>query len=278
MDEEVAEALQAMESRGLNALVLDVRGNGGGLLDSTMHIAELFVDSGVLIHTKIRGKQGTPVKITEGRDAAYPVTILVDGGSASASEVLAGALRDHGVAKLVGTQTFGKGSVQQIFQLSNGGYLKLTVEEYLTPKMHPVNHVGLQPGSEVHGSAAQLITALHQAGLEDMIVTVDRGIVSVNDIRFEDTVGKLEEQGSLYAPVRFLAALVQADVAWDGKSKSIKLAKGQQQLNLSTSASDLRMIAGTTYMDISAFESKFGGLTWEHDDEGVLTFKVIKES
>jgi carboxyl-terminal processing protease len=277
VDEQFADALQAMQAKGLDSLIIDLRGNGGGLLDSTLNIASLFVEDGVLIHTKIRGKQGVPVKITNGAAVNYPITILVDEGSASASEVFAGAMRDHGAASLIGTMSYGKGSVQQIFKLSNGGYLKLTIEEYLTPKMHPVNDVGLKPDTEVHSSAGQIIHALHQAGLKNMTVILDRGLLNVNGIKFEDTLVTLTEQDRLYVPVRFLAALVHADVKWDGQKKSILIKNSLNSLQLSLKSKDIKLIAGTSYMDASAFQAQFPQFTWHYDDEDILTFSVTKE-
>jgi len=133
-----------LRKQGAKALVLDLRQNGGGYLDAAVNIASAFVPQGEPVLWEVsKGKK--VARRSSGMNINLPTVVLVDHGSASASEVLAGAIQDTGAAPLVGVKTFGKGTVQQILNLDGGGGIKVTVAEYLTPKERHVHHVGLTP-------------------------------------------------------------------------------------------------------------------------------------
>lgn len=145
---ELADALQDLEERDIEALVLDLRNNPGGLLEQAIAVADEFIEGGELIvYTKGRlaGQNMKGYSKSEGAHTDYPVAILVNGGSASASEIVAGALQDLDRATLVGTKTFGKGSVQTIIPLSDGSGLRLTTAKYYTPKGREIHGKGIIP-------------------------------------------------------------------------------------------------------------------------------------
>jgi carboxyl-terminal processing protease len=132
--------------RGADGLVLDLRGNGGGLLSEAVLVSSIFIEDGEIVAVRGRSRpersenaQGDAI------DEDVPVVVLVDGGSASASEIVTGALRDTGRATVVGTNTFGKGLVQEVEPLSNGGYLDLTVANYYLPSGKTIGKGGLKP-------------------------------------------------------------------------------------------------------------------------------------
>jgi len=133
--------------RPLRGLVLDLRGNPGGVLESAVSIADAFLDSGVIVRADGRTPESrfelsaTPGDALDGQ----PLVVLVDGGSASGSEIVAGALRDHGRATLMGERTFGKGSVQTVIPLRNGQALKLTTSLYFTPSGTSIHERGIEP-------------------------------------------------------------------------------------------------------------------------------------
>lgn len=131
---ELVRALDGLVARGgpLRGLVLDLRGNPGGVLDEAVAVVDLFVAEGLIVETRGRAasENGRRDATPSPSDRRYPLVILVDGGSASASEIVAGALHDLGRAKLVGTRTYGKGSVQSVHELGDGSALKLTVARY----------------------------------------------------------------------------------------------------------------------------------------------------
>ncbi len=156
---DTAAALASLKQKdALGSLILDLRGDPGGLVDQSIAVADLFLDSGTIV--TIRGRAGSVETQTAhkgGPATAVPIIILVDRGTASASEILAAALRDHGRAKLVGTQTFGKGTVQTFFDLTDGAGLKLTTARYYTPKGNSLESKGLLPDVKVDDFAPEEI-------------------------------------------------------------------------------------------------------------------------
>lgn len=142
---DLTEAITELEAEGAESFVLDVRDNPGGLLSAAVEVASLFVEDGVIVRVEERGRSQTEQRVSGGKVTDKPVVLLVNGNSASASEVLAGALQDYGRAKLVGERTFGKGSVQTVEQLSWGGGVKFTIAHYLTPQSRVIDGVGLAP-------------------------------------------------------------------------------------------------------------------------------------
>jgi carboxyl-terminal processing protease len=130
----------------IQGLVIDLRNNPGGLLDQAVRVADRFLAKGVIVTTEGRGKK-PEVEEARGRDTEpdYPVVLLVNRGSASASEIVAGALQDHKRAVVVGTRTFGKGSVQTVVELEDGSALKLTVARYFTPLHRSIQERGITP-------------------------------------------------------------------------------------------------------------------------------------
>jgi carboxyl-terminal processing protease len=131
----------------LRGLVLDLRGNPGGVLESAVGVADAFLDAGLIVRADGRTPEARfEMSATRG-DAldGQPLVVLVDGGSASGSEIVAGALRDHGRATLMGERTFGKGSVQTVIPLRDGQALKLTTSRYYTPAGTSIHERGLEP-------------------------------------------------------------------------------------------------------------------------------------
>jgi carboxyl-terminal processing protease len=146
--EEQLEALEKQSSGKLRGLVLDLRGNPGGLFDQSVRVADLFLDGGIIVRTV--GRSGKILDEerarSRGTHRGFPMIVLVNGGSASASEIVAGALQDQGRAVIMGTQTFGKGSVQTLIEFPrDGSALKLTIARYYTPKGRSIQERGIAP-------------------------------------------------------------------------------------------------------------------------------------
>jgi carboxyl-terminal processing protease len=143
--EDLRAEIKALEAKGARGLVLDLRGNPGGLLSSAVGVTSLFVESGVIVRVDERGKPETEEMALGGVATTKPLVVLIDGSSASASEIVAGALQDYKRATIVGEKSYGKGSVQAIRPLSNGGAVKLTNAHYLTPKGRVIDGRGVVP-------------------------------------------------------------------------------------------------------------------------------------
>lgn len=150
--ERTAEVLQALLRKYAkevqNGVILDLRNNPGGLLDQGVEVADQFLDGGVIVTTESRKKEidrKEAIPDAEGEKSRFPLVVLVNGGSASASEIVAGALQDHDRALVLGTETFGKGSVQSIIELDDGSALKITIAKYFTPKGRSIQADGIHP-------------------------------------------------------------------------------------------------------------------------------------
>ena len=149
-DEQFEENLKKLESEGMNSLIIDVRGNTGGHLSSVTNIISEFLDSSKIIY-RTSTKTKEEIKYSKGNTAKeYEIILLVDGQSASASEVLASALKESYGAKLLGTKTFGKGTVQEMKEIeSTGKNYKITTKKWLTPNGNWINGIGITPDYEV---------------------------------------------------------------------------------------------------------------------------------
>jgi len=150
--DDIKTALSAMGAQEpLKGLVMDLRDNPGGLLDQAVQVADLFIGDGVIVSTKSRLRQHTKAYNAhrDRRKRDYPIVVLVNGGSASASEIVAGALQDHKRALILGTSSFGKGSVQTVHTLRDGYGLKFTVARYYTPSGRSIQAQGIVPDIEV---------------------------------------------------------------------------------------------------------------------------------
>ncbi|MEK7851357.1 MAG: S41 family peptidase, partial [Deltaproteobacteria bacterium] len=182
-DSDLDKALDKMEGEngGLKGLVLDLRNNPGGLLDQAVKVSDDFLESGLIVYTDSRvGEKLTFSAKKEGTRPNYPIVVLVNAGSASASEIVAGALQDHGRALVLGTQTFGKGSVQTIYPLEDGSALRLTTARYYTPSGRSIQAKGITPDIilEMPSEKTKKVLRLHK------------------DIREKDIDGHLEAPGA----------------------------------------------------------------------------------
>lgn len=178
--DEMTDEVQEQTGEMLTGLILDLRNNPGGILDAAVEVSDLFLDQGIIVTANGRTPQSRfrhDAEIGDIMDGAV-VVVLVNGGSASASEIVAGALQDHGRALIIGTTTFGKGLVQTVMPLSKGRAIKLTTSHYYTPSGDSIHEIGITPDIMVDGSReypglsasatvdrendAQLIEALEQ--------------------------------------------------------------------------------------------------------------------
>jgi len=175
--EDVKKALQKLESDSpaLKGLVLDLRDNGGGLLDQAIRVSDLFLEDGLILTIKGRLKRNTkefsahPNSVTRN----YPIVALINGGSASASEIVVGALQDHKRALVLGTTSFGKGSVQTVETLRDGYGLKLTIARYFTPNGRSIQAKGIEP---------DIVVKKRQAEKEDL-ASSDDGRLKEKDLK-----------------------------------------------------------------------------------------------
>jgi carboxyl-terminal processing protease len=143
-----ADALATAKGSGMEGLIIDLRANPGGSLDAVVNIAQMLLPEGLVVYTEDKYGNREEYKCDGNKKFAYPLVVLIDGNSASASEILAGSLQDYGVGTLVGTTTFGKGIVQQVITLQDQSAVKITVSSYFTPKGRDIHGVGIAPDIE----------------------------------------------------------------------------------------------------------------------------------
>jgi carboxyl-terminal processing protease len=152
--EEAMKELQkkAAKKNGINGIILDLRSNPGGLLDQAVDVSSLFLKDGVVVSTEARDHQNKDIRYVKKsgfKDLTTPMIILINGASASASEIVAGALQDYKRAVIMGSQSFGKGSVQTVAQLDKETGVKLTIAQYMTPKNRKIQAVGIKPDVKI---------------------------------------------------------------------------------------------------------------------------------
>jgi carboxyl-terminal processing protease len=154
----VTQAAKDMKSKGIKGIVLDLRGNPGGLLDSSVSVSSIWLGNGKTVLTERRDNKVIETYTSKGESTlqGMPTVVLIDEGSASASEIVAGALKDNGAAKLVGQKTFGKGSVQEPDPLSNGGLVKITIARWYTPGGKNIDKEGIEPDEKVEPTAEDI--------------------------------------------------------------------------------------------------------------------------
>jgi len=164
-------AISDIQSKKPKGIILDLRNNPGGFLETSVNVTSLFVKEGIIVSEEYKGGKKDQFDSTgDGRLTNFKLVVLINGGSASASEILAGAIQDYGKGTVIGEKTFGKGSVQELEELKGASYLRLTVARWLTPKGRYINSDGIKPDIEVKlsqkdtdlGKDPQLEKALQQ--------------------------------------------------------------------------------------------------------------------
>ena len=147
--EQFREAKAALENQGMASMLIDLRGNPGGNLSTVCDMLREILPEGLIVYTEERDGERTEYKCDGKTPWEKPLAVLINGASASASEIFAGAVQDYGIGQLVGTTTYGKGVVQQLFPMTDGTMVKLTIAEYFTPKGRNIDGTGIVPDVEI---------------------------------------------------------------------------------------------------------------------------------
>jgi len=142
---ELARALDRLQQEGARAIIMDLRDNGGGYLEAALDVSSKFIASGPIVSVESRASNVTTYEAEDTAIPPMPLAVLVNGHTASASEITSGAIQDSGVGTIIGTKTFGKGVVQEILPLPDGSAIKITDARYLTPHNRDINHLGITP-------------------------------------------------------------------------------------------------------------------------------------
>jgi carboxyl-terminal processing protease len=174
--EELSTSITKLQQQGVTGYVLDLRNNPGGLVQAGVEIARQWLNEGTIVYTVDRRGAIDPIESTGTALTDAPLVVLVNQGTASASEILAGALQDNGRAKLIGTKTFGKGLIQSLFDLPNGSGLAVTVAKYETPNHHDIHKLGITPDRVVPNSDIPLESAATEKDAQYLAAVKELGV------------------------------------------------------------------------------------------------------
>lgn len=221
---ELNEALGSLHDKGMNSLVLDLRNNPGGLLQAAFKVANKWVDDGRIVYTRGRasGQDKNFPASERNTEGDYPMAVLVNGGSASGSEIVAGALKDHDRAVTMGDTTFGKGLVQSVFPLDDGAALALTTAKYYTPDGHMIHDQGIPPhltvkqdypDTDVRRELAQLTSG-------DTVLEFVREHPNPSEEEIDRFIERMREQGDYTSLGReyFLNRIHSKQLAMEGRT------------------------------------------------------------
>jgi carboxyl-terminal processing protease len=188
--EQMQKAIKDLNRKQVSAYVLDMRGNPGGLLQASVEIARMWLDNGTIVKTVDRKGGNEDFRAVQGALTQLPLAVLVDGNSASASEILAGALKDNRRAQIVGAQTFGKALVQSVHSLSDGSGMAVTVAHYYTPNGTDIGHKGVTPDVKVD------LNFIEQKNLAESPALMG----SAQDPQYQKAIAVLQSQPNLATP------------------------------------------------------------------------------
>ncbi len=170
------EALSQARAEGMQGLIIDLRSNPGGNLSTVCEIARMLLPKGLIVYTEDKYGEREEYTCNGENEIDVPLVVLTNGYSASASEILAGAIKDYGIGKLVGTTTYGKGIVQKVINLSDGSAMKITVSTYFTPNGNNIHQIGVDPDVEVAFDADQ-----YKAGVDNQLETAKQVLGEMMD-------------------------------------------------------------------------------------------------
>mgnify|MGYP000903448501 CR=1 FL=1 len=250
--EKTEKALRELKAQGAKGIILDLRNNPGGYLSSALEVADLFLPQGRTIMFVKNSRETVRLAAERPLVNTLPLVVLVDHGSASASEIVAAALKENNAGILVGTTTFGKGTVQTIIPLDSepGAALKITTAEYLSPLGRRINGIGVSPHYEVINpelqlEAAEAILLGHAQSLDTyggrLIVLPDAGAAYLNGKLVASGEGIFISQGSLMVPARLIAEAFGGRMNWDPQKKEAVLDLGRQKIYIELKKGTVRI-------------------------------------
>lgn len=215
--DDLSRAIRTLEQENggpLAGLVLDLRNNPGGVLSASVDVSNVFLNEGLIVYTEGR-LQNSKMRFEAKRGDLMngnPIVVLVNEGSASASEIVAGALQDHGRALIAGRDTFGKGSVQSILPLNNGAAIKLTTALYFTPSGRSIQASGIKPDIEIDLVKVERVNQERRSREADLDGHINQpGVADADDSKLDETVNLLSEDYELYEGLNLLKSMVFAN-------------------------------------------------------------------
>ena len=258
--QQVADALATLKvSTPIKGLIVDLRGNPGGYLQSVLDVMKSFLTAGQVMQSIDRNGLKQAYEITGGKQVGVPTVVLVDENSASASEIFAGAMQDYDLAQIIGTNTFGKGSVQQLIPLQTGGGLKVTIEHYLTPKGNKVDGIGILPDVKVADPLKQVAMGLNHLGTSQFQVELTEYGTFINQGAFDTLVPVIRERQRIYIQATSLASLMAGNTTWNQKTRQLRLQTSTYTETFGLN-NGLLLRDGKSYLAMDALTKEFPSL------------------
>gem|GEM_PF-629424 len=252
--EQVEQKLLKFQKENIHSLIVDLRGNPGGFLNSVLEVAKLFKESGIVVYVKNSSGHVTPLTIEKGQNFSLPIVLLVDQKSASAAEILAAFLKESVKAKVIGQKTYGKGTVQRFIPLDFGGVLKLSMEEYFTPLMNQVHNKGIAPDIQYSDSGVQLGKAVSLLSPANEIQVAPGGTIYFNGIKKAEYEWKaLQKNEDVWIPIRLLSDWFEVKLEWNEKSKYVGMKIAGTKYAISKDKISLH--EGRSYLSVRAMSA-----------------------
>lgn len=217
---ELVHALIEMEQAGIDNLILDLRGNPGGKINSVLQVASLFIGEGPIMWIKNGVDEEENHSSTSNNWWNTPIVLLIDKGSASASEVLAGALKDYHLATVVGDHSFGKGVMQSLIPLPSGSVLKLTTNEFFSPRKTIINKVGIQPDIWVEANDDPLAYAKEWLTQIDALQSGKSGEITLDVNKVKDLNQWAIQKDGWYVALYRVHAMFGGELKWDDQTRT----------------------------------------------------------
>ncbi|MEX2104695.1 MAG: S41 family peptidase, partial [Bacilli bacterium] len=275
IDQEFEQHLTNLKKRKADKFIIDLRGNPGGFVDSAVNLSEHFIDEGPVVRTKDRSGEEIVYEVTEGTKWNDPLVLLVDENTASAAEMITAIVKDYELGTIIGMNTFGKGTVQSLIPLVHGGVLKLTVDQYFSPKGKEINGVGIAPHIVVPDPDTQLDFAQRFLKNGQSLRLTSSGEM----FRGQDkqlSTGLFHTDDHTYISLKTLASVFGGDLYWDEATRSVYYILGDDEpvWQLNDKTSPLFIHEGTSYLPIDQIIEYFTSLSViSEDDDTIITLR-----
>lgn len=258
--------LDKLQKQEMKGFILDLRDNPGGVLDSAVSIASIFVGEGKILQVKDKNGSADSHFAFGGEKWTLPTVTLINENSASASEILAGALKDYKIGTILGQKSFGKGSVQGLFDLDAPGVLKLTIQEYFSPNNNKINGIGITPDVTVDQFPLQLETAKRLLGVYSTIRLESGGLVFLDGTKYDgEKPIAIRQNGEWFVAIRAIQNLYGGELTWNPEQRySFYKLRDNQQFIKAGINSNAFLQNGQTYVSLNRLLTTFANdFTWD---------------
>ncbi len=275
IDQEFEQHLTQLKRKKADKFIIDLRGNPGGFVDAAVNLSEHFIDEGPVVRMKNRSGEERVYEVSEGKKWSEPLVVLVDENTASAAEMITAIVRDYELGTIIGVNTYGKGTVQTFIQLDHGGVLKLTVDQYFSPKGKVINGVGIAPQIVVPDADTQLDFAQRFLKNGQSLRLTSSGEVFHGQDK-QSSTGLYKTDEHTYISLKTLASVFGGDLYWDEESKSVYYILGDDEpgWKLNDKTSPLLIHEGTSYLPIDQIIEYFTSLSVINEgNETIITLK-----